>query len=101
MTSVNTDRDVTWSTKLAPRKINGILYKKGASGLFLHEFGADNMVESWHNRGYRARKELVFLHEKGDKKYKHPNPNYGMQWTTPGKAAWIVWRSVAKAPSKR
>jgi hypothetical protein len=68
MTQVNKDRDVTWKTKFPPRIINGHRYKKGHSGLFLSEFGADNSVQNWKSRGYRARKELVFLHEGKDRK---------------------------------
>ena len=97
MTQVNKDRDVTWKTKFPPRIINGHRYKKGHAGLFLSEFGADVSVESWKKRGYRARKELVFLHEK-DKKgvSSHPLSNGRKVWLTPGRAAWIVWRSEVK-----
>lgn len=99
MTQVNKDRDVTWSTKFPPRKIDGIEFKKGHSGMFPSEIGADNSVKMWKERGYYTRKELVFLHEGKDKPYNHPR--YGKQWTTPGKAMWIVWRSVKKIPGRR
>ena len=101
MTSLNTDRDVTWNTKYPPRKINGVLYKKGHSGLLPGKTNVDFHEEMWNNRGYKTKVELVFLHEKGDKQVQHPVAHYGKQWLTPGKAMYIVWRSAVKKSVKK
>ena len=94
MTSLNIDRDVTWGTKYPPRKINGVLYKKGHSGLLPGKTNVEFHEKMWNERGYKTRVETVFLHEGKDKQYNHPR--YGKQWLTPGKAMYIVWRSAIK-----